>query len=36
VCDIAVQSHCTLEAHRAKRAQLRDEAQAKGDYRFGD
>ena len=32
VCDIAVQSHCTLEAHRAKRAQLCDEARAKDDY----
>jgi len=26
------QEHCTLETHLAKLAQLRDEAQAKGDY----
>ena len=32
VSEIAVESHCTLEAHLAKLAQLRDEAQAKGDY----
>src|SRR5262249_23039638 len=32
VSEIAVESHCTLEAHLAKLAQLRDEARAKGDY----
>ena len=32
VSGIAVQEHCTLEAHLATLAQLRDEAQAKGDY----
>jgi hypothetical protein len=32
VAQIAVQEHCTLEAHLAKLAQLRDQAQAKGDY----
>jgi len=32
VSDIAVQEHCTLEMHLARLAQLRDEAQAKGDY----
>ena len=32
VSEIAVESHCTLEAHLVKLAQLRDEARAKGDY----
>src|SRR5215475_11363061 len=32
VSGIAVQEHCTLEAHLATLAQLRDEAQAKGNY----
>jgi phage terminase small subunit len=32
VAEIAVESHCTLESHLAKLAELRDEAQAKGDY----